>query len=129
MKRDKRNVRRKPARKVRATGRARKAAPQRHFTFMLPVYFQFQFTFRERDVESPDDDEPEIKSTAIRALEKELEEYIFNDYAISKLEIVDDGLDAVFLGRDRTAPCMDDGIYGTCRIASSVSAVSGPRAI
>jgi hypothetical protein len=100
MKRNQRSLRKNSTRKSRATRSTRTPAPERHFTFALPVHFRLQFTFRECEVEAPDDDEPEITSEALRALEQELEEFISKNYVIDSLEIFDDALDAVFLGRD-----------------------------
>jgi len=88
-----------------APNRERRAVPERQLRsaisrLPLPVHFRLQFAFRECEVEAPDDDEPEITSDALRALEQELEEFISKKYVIDSLEVFDDALDAVFLGRD-----------------------------
>jgi len=71
---------------------------RRHFTYALPVYFRLQFTFDEDQVQDTDGEEPQITEAAIQALQDELKEYLQQQYPVDEIEVLDDGLDSVFLG-------------------------------
>lgn len=70
------------------------------YTFSLPVTFQLQFTFPEAEVDASVADDPEIRSEALEALTQELLEVLGQNYVISELDIADDGLAALFLGKN-----------------------------
>jgi len=63
--------------------------PEKHYTYMVTVTFDMQFTFAEDEVEPTDGgDTGDFDPTedALRALEKELEECIGNCCSVSKIE-------------------------------------------
>jgi hypothetical protein len=70
------------------------------YTFLLPVTFQLQLTFPEAEVDASDADNPEIRSEALEVLKQELLEVLGQNYVISELDIADDGLAALFLGKN-----------------------------
>lgn len=74
------------------------AVTRRHFTYALPVYFRLQLTFDEDQVQDADSEEPQITESAIQALQDELKEYLEQQYPVDEIEVLDDGLDSVFLG-------------------------------
>ena len=72
--------------------------PTRYYTYSLPVFFKLQFTFREDEIEDPEDDDPDIVESALHEMENEIKDYLAENYVVDSVEVFDDALDSVFLG-------------------------------
>ena len=89
------NATKRPAKK-RGTTR-KQVSKDWTYDFLVPAYIRITMTFRSHDV-AGDHNSPEIVESACEALEKELHEYLAQDYAVDRVTVDADGFDTVFLG-------------------------------
>ena len=65
----------------------------KHYTFHVYATVKMQFTFTEAEVEhDPDGDDTAVEPTAeaLGALERELEEYLGQNYVVDEIEVSSD---------------------------------------